>query len=334
MRQFPGYFRSLLLVAFSTWYCSAAEEVIFEFRNGMRIGPGVAGEKDSLSTNSFQQSQTSGEVSAATIQFLDDGLRLTYFNGSPRKVLQVQKYDAPAFEQIELNNAQEVARSGEPPSILGVARISPFNKYGRRNYAFVTTRGIVDVVQGITLLTPKYAKVEILRTQTDKFVLDQRIALSSIPSDQLLAILSQALDLSKSSDWLRVYKFYLQAERYQDAAQVINEAVRRFPLEMADRTGMVGQTSQLLANQKFEEIELLRNSGQQKLATQLLLNFPDGALPLETQIKLQDEIKRVQQQVATIDELTDALDEHIAELPKEDQDLVAAIAAEIRKNRL
>lgn len=308
--------------------CSGQEEFIIELRNGMRLGPGVTSETDSISTNSFQQGG-GGEVRNKPIGIMDDGLRLTFFNSSPRNLLAARPSTQPNFEQITLPSEEAVNRTGDPPSIFGVAGITNFNRFGRRIHSFITSRGRVDVLQGITLLTPEFAKVEILRAETDKFVWDQRIAISSIPADQLREILHQGLDLTKPTEWLRLYKFYLQAERYSEARDTIAEAIARFPADLDNGPRLLTQTEQLLANQKFEEIKRRQTAGQHQLATQLLLTFPQAVLPLETQVQLDDEIRSVQQQVSVISDVTEALKATAAKLPEPDQQLVAPLIQEI-----
>lgn len=316
----------LLMPAGSAW---SQEQYTIELSNGMRLGPGVPSETDSISTDAFQRGSPSGEVQNKSIGILDDGLRLTFYNASPRNVLAVRKSGAIAPEQIELPSANEVARSGNPPSILGILGVSQFNKYGRRTYSFQTPRGRVDVLQGITLLTPTFAKVQILRTRTDKFAWDQRIAISSIPADRLREILHQALDLSVANEWLRLVSFYTQAERFSEARSTMEEALKRFPDDLAGRAQTLEQLDQLIANQKFEEIKLRRAAGQQQLAAQLLGAFPVELLPVETQVKLDEEVRSIQQQLVTVSEITEALKAHVAKLPEPDQQAIAPAIDEI-----
>ncbi len=305
----------------------AQAESIVELRNGIRLGPGLVSGTDSLSTNSFQAGG-SGQAKSEIIGMLDDGLRVTYFNNSSRNVLQVQPANATRLEQIELPSAAAIRNSSGAPTSFVTTAISEFNRYGRRVHSIMTPRGQVDLLQAITLLTPKYAKIEVLYAK-NKFVWDSRIALSSIPPDQLREILRQALDLTKSSDWLRMTSFYLQAERYGEARDTMAEAIQRFPTELAGRSGVLGQTEQQLANQIFDEIKLRRNAGQHKLAAQLLSSFPAAALPVETQVKLADELDSIKQQVLLITEITQVLQATVAKLPAEEQPFIAGIIREI-----
>ncbi len=306
----------------------AQQEASVELRNGMLLGPGTVSETDSISTKASERANP-GNVNSKSILILDDGLRNTYFNKSARNVIAVRESTAPADEQIILASDGEAAKSGNAPNIVGLVGISSFNKYGRRTYSLMTTRGRVDVLQGITALTPLFAKVQVLRTGSEAFVWDQRIATSSIPAAELREILNQALDLQKSSEWLRLVTFYTQAKRYDEAHQIMSEALTKFPVELADRAPLLTQLNQFSANQKFEEIKLRKNSGQHQLATSLLGQFPLGALSGENQLKLDAEFKAVQQQVLLVSDIVSSLKEQVAKLPEPDQQVVAAAVDEL-----
>ncbi len=324
---------SALLVAYAAMAWSgiqlhAQQLYNIQLKNGMRFGPGVLSDTDSLSTNAFQRGG-GGETSGKSIGLLDDGLRFTYFNLAPINIQGREVSTAPALEQFELPSSPESVRSGDPPPISGIRYMTAFNKYGRRTVGFSTLRGPVDVLQGITLLTPVYAELEILRWQQDKFAFDSRIATSSIPAQSLREILLQAIDLNNSSDWLRVVTFYMQAERFNEARSLLEEALERFPLELADRRAVLDQLNQRLANQMFDEIKRRRASGQHAFATTLLGKFPPQILPLETQVKLGDEIKAIQQQVLLTTEITTELRKYVAVLPEPDQQVIASLVEEI-----
>ena len=63
-------------------------------------------------------------------------------------------------------------------------RVTPFDEFGRRIFEMQGKEGVIPVVQGITEITPTYAKVEGL-AGPKAIVWDQRIATSSIPRDVL-----------------------------------------------------------------------------------------------------------------------------------------------------
>ncbi|MCR9294027.1 MAG: hypothetical protein NXI32_14980 [bacterium] len=303
------------------------EEYIVQHSNGMLLGPGVLSETDTISTSSFQQGG-GGEIKSKSIGVMDDGLRLTYFNLAPINA-SWERSTAPVMEQIDFPSAAEVARAGNAPSILQILGVSAFNEYGRRTFSFLSPRGRVDVLQGITLLTPKYAKLEILNTESEKFVWDTRIATSSIPADELEAILKQALGMANSGDWLRLVRFYTQAERYGEAQKIMSEALQKFPSELASQRPIQTQLDQLFANQKFEEIKLRREAGQHLQAAQFLGAFPVQSLPVESQVKLQSEVDDANQRLALMGDISEALKFHASQLPEPDQQVVAPVVEEI-----
>ncbi len=267
-------------------------------------------------------------MKSKSIGVMDDGLRLTYFNLAPINA-SWERSTAPVLEQIELPSAEEVARSGNSPSIIQILGVSAFNKYGRRTFSFLSPRGRVDVLQGITLITPKFAKLEILNTESEKFVWDTRVATSSIPAGELKQILTQALGMKNSGDWLRLVRFYTQAVRYGEAREIMLEALQKYPSELAAQQPVLTQLDQLFANQKFEEIKLRRESGQHLQAARFLGAFPVQSLPIEAQVKLQTEVDDANQRLALMAEISAALQSHVSQLPEPDQQVVAPVIEEI-----
>ncbi|MCA9128305.1 MAG: hypothetical protein KDB22_14535 [Planctomycetales bacterium] len=294
----------------------------------MRLGPGQLLETDTISTNPHARNIRS-EVLAKPILIIDNGLTVTYVNKSPLTVARVSDSTTPPMELIEFPSAREVARSGTQPAIQGIMEISPFNQYGRRNFTFMTSRGPMSVLQGITEINPVYAKVEVLRTQTDQFEWDLRITPASIPRERLREILFKVLDPTKSGDWLRVVRFYMQAERYLEAREILTEAIERFPSDLAASRTLITQLDELYASQKFNEIKVRRQSGQRQLAAQLLLAFPESALPVETQVELEDQINSVKQEIALTDEVIKAFEAQVAKLPPADQQAIAEVVREL-----
>ncbi|MEM7473794.1 MAG: hypothetical protein AAF483_02305 [Planctomycetota bacterium] len=309
--------------------CSIAwsqQEHIVRLSDGMILGPGILGDTDSLSTNGFQQGgQTSG---GKPIAFLDDNLRTTYFNILPIN-MQSEISTAASLEEIITPSAEDVARSGTAPAIQAILQVTNFNKYQHRTFSILTPRGRSDVVQGATLITPKYTKVEVLNTQSDKFEWDMRIATSSIQTDQLDAMLKHTLGMETPGNWLQLVRFYTQAKRFNQARETMREGLRRFPSALAEQKAVVTQLDKLHANEKFEEIKLRRNAGQHELAMKYLTAFPVQSLPVETQIKLQTEVEEVQASIKQITEIIAELKERVAKLPPADQQAVGPLMDEI-----
>ena len=88
----------------------------------------------------------------------------------------------------------------------------------------MTANGSKDVIQGITVLTPEWAKVEGL-----KYVWDMRIATSTIPRDTLHKILLKNINPKSAEDFKKIAGFYLQGERYEEARAVLEGIQAAFP---------------------------------------------------------------------------------------------------------
>ncbi len=302
------------------------QEYILQLRNGLQLGPGLLLETDSLSTSSFQQG---GDTTSKRFFMLDDRLRITYVNPHPKTILAQQEYSGPQLEEFEFPSASTIAKGRTAPAIRGVLGISKFDRYGRRRFSFSTSRGQVDVLQGITKLSPVYARLDVLRKKGDKFFWDQRIATSSIPSDQLRAILMQVIDQDRSADWLRVVSFYVQMDRFGEALQVLEEALRRFPVQLASERRLVTQIEQQYARQKFEEIRLRQSSGQVQLAAKLLQSFPVDTLPLETKVLLQDEVEAVKNEVSVTADVLKALQSKLDSLGDQQRASIKSVTDEL-----
>lgn len=306
----------------------AQQEFTIQLANGLQLGPGLLLDTDSLSSNSFQQG---GDGTAKRIFMLDDRLRVTYINAHPRTVLAQTEYTGSKLVEFEMPSAALIAKGGTDPGIRGVLAITNFDRYGRRRFSFSTARGRVDVLQGITVLSPVYARLDVLRTRakSSSFTWDQRIATSSIPQDQLRAVLMQVIDQSRSAEWLRVVDFYIQMRRFGEARDVLEDALERFPVELATERRLLTQIDQQYATQKFDEIRLRREAGQVQLATRLLQSFPVETLPLETQLILQGEIEDLQTQIATTADVLSAFRTCLAALGDEQRKSVQRVADEL-----
>ena len=133
---------------------------------------------------------------------------------------------------------QRVARSGLAIKSVGRRlRVEPFDEYGRRIFTMATAKGPVDVVQGITELTPQWTKVEGI-----SHVWDMRIATSSIPRDTLQKILLKQIDPKNVEHYKKIARFYLQCERYEEARQVLESMLAR--VSQPDRSeGAIGRAA-------------------------------------------------------------------------------------------
>ena len=296
---------------------------VLTLKNGARLGPGMRGETATISKNPMQRGQAQNDA----IALVDDDLRITYVNRGQIDAANSLDSVNSVLEEIELPSKNEAARGSGSLAILGVLGVTEFNRHGRRIYSIETPRGREDILQGITKITPLYAQVQTLRPY---IAWDQRIATSSIRPDKLREILHHELDLTHSAGWMRMYRFYLQAERYSEARAELIEALAKFP-ELEEQKRLLVGLDQALADQMFREIELRRRSGQHQLVSQLLQQFPmdAGGAVIETQLKVQEQIDDLKNRVTQISDAVKALQQQVSELPAADAEAVRPVIEQI-----
>ena len=237
----------------------------------MMVLPGVA--KNPIASRSDDEQNQS-----MPILMVHDELRRTYV---PKFFLD-NVIDEGIETQIRIKLWQNVSNSGGAISSVGPSLgITPFDEFGRRIYRMQTRDGPLAVVQGITEIAPRYVKVEGLRGQPRSPVWDMRLATSSIPRETLARILARAVSHDDPQNWLKVVRFYLQAERYREASFELEAVVRQFP-EMEGLEPIARDLKRMGARRILQEIELRSAAGQHELVRRLLDNFPPEEVAGET----------------------------------------------------
>lgn len=282
----------LLCGYFFTAPDSLRAEVI-TLKNGMQI-PGSVGKVSGLDGDPLKGA-AGGEVATKEIVIIDDDLRRIFVG--QKNVQTFGDSQISAFEKIRLQQA--VASAGPGIASVGpIVRVQPFDKYGRRIFTMAGNKGNIDVIQGITEITPRYTKVDALTRGSYQYVWSMRIATSSIPRETLSEILMHRIDPKNPEQRLSIVRLYTQAERVQDARAELEQAIRDFP-DLADLQEQVVKLRQLGKNMLLKEVQLRRDSGQHQLAVSMLTNFPGvtmgeaDVLTLEARDKLAeyDDIK-------------------------------------------
>ena len=211
-----------------------------------------------------------GNPTGTPILACDDQLTRTMV--SKRRVVKVEPSPAGlGLERIEI--PQRVPENGRRVTAVGgVIEATPFDEFGRRVLALATASGRVDIVQGITQITPRWTSVEGITTE-HPVLLDTRIATSSIPRDVLRRVIDQHIDRKNSDQRLRVVRLLLQAERYDDARHELDAVLADFP-DLAALTAERKGLAELAAAKLLDEILLRGRAGQDRLAMRLLEDFP------------------------------------------------------------
>lgn len=295
-----------------------------ELANGMILGPGVLRSRETISENPNEQGGAA-ESAAKPIGVLDDDLRNTIFNFQPKNIIAQRVVNVPEAIEFPFSKA-EIETTGGPLLIQGVLGVSEFNEFGRRTFSIRTPSGAKHLLQAITEISPLYSKVETLRV-SDSVKWDQRIATDSIPTQLLREILHQNLDLSRSSDWTKLVRFYMQAERFAEARKEVEAASQKFPNDF-DRV-LLTQLDELNAAQLFREVKARQDAGQYQLANSVLNSFRLDTLPLEVQLKVQNQFESLKQSLVSVSQMVEALKKDQLALPAAEQELVGALVKEI-----
>jgi predicted esterase len=249
------------------------------------------------------------------ILMCDDELRRTFF---PKRMV-AQAIPAPpgeAFERIKVR--QRVATFGRKIQAIGpIINITPFDNFGRRTFAMQTDKGRLDIVQGISEVTPVWTKVEGLVNGRLSYIWDMRIATSSIPRATLSAILAGAIDSKNEEQRLKVVRLYLQSRRYQDARAELEKVLADFPDRSENLQAQSKAIRQLAARQMITEIGLRQAAGQHRLAMTILEKFPADDVAGETLTEVRQRLEQYRQSLADLAKFHKLYAAHLAEIKDE-----------------
>ena len=191
-------------------------------------------------------SQTTG----TSILMCDDELTRTMV--SKRQVTKAEQRPV-GIGRESIRIPQRIPENGRRVAGVGaVLETTPFDEFGRRIFSIATSSGRLDVVQGITQITPLWTSLEGVVTE-HSVLMDMRVATSSIPRDVLQRVIDQHIDRTNSDHRLRVVRLYLQAERYDDARKELDDVLQDFP-NLANLAAERKSLAELAASKMLDEI--------------------------------------------------------------------------------
>jgi predicted esterase len=278
--------------------------------NNMRV-EGKLGNIAKIVQNPLEAATGAEDDGRRPIVLIDDDLRRVFFYRGQIRVM-ADAGSAASHERITIEQrvASGKRRIGSVGAILGV---EPFDEHGRRTFTLnEASLGRVDVVQGITEITPRFTKVEGLQGR-NSFVWDMRIATSSIPRETLSAVIKNNIDPKNPDARLSIVRLYLQAERYRDAQQELMEVLKEFP-ELAKLREEIRSLQALNADRVIKEIKLRRAAGQHALAFSMASEFPkvsDTGTKLE---EVSEIVKEYEALFATRAKVLELMKMHLADL--------------------
>jgi predicted esterase/tetratricopeptide (TPR) repeat protein len=292
---------------FAPWRAPAIEVVL---KDG-RVLRGKLGEVSGLAEVP-QPPSPDGEGPLQLILLVDDNLSRTFV--AKRLVKELRPEQAgQAEEKFTLH--QRALHSGNSVASVGPAMsVLPFDEFGRRTFTMYTVKGPVHVIQGITELTPRCAKVEGI-----SHVWDMRIATNSIPRDVLSKILLKQINPNDIEQIKKVARFYLQSERYEDARQTLDELLKDHPDLEQDLKPALRAIKQLSARQLSAELKVRSASGQHGLVWNALKQFPTDEVAGEVLQTARDLLDEYETKAARRAKVFEKFDELLPKIPDASQ---------------
>ncbi|MFO7906627.1 MAG: alpha/beta hydrolase-fold protein [Planctomycetota bacterium] len=284
---------------------------VITLKNGMQLKGALARVKSLNQNPLLEFDGAGGNVDVRKIVLVDDNLRRTFVSSNNVRTDGLAAEGDVSMEKIEI--PKPVARGPRRIGAVGpILQVTPFDEFGNRVFSMQGPDGRIDVVQGITEITPTYCKVEGLLVERS-FQWNMRVSTASIPRDVLTSILLRQIDQTDPDERLRVVKLYIQAERYRDALVELDRVISDFP----EVDGLKEQRSrlyQLVMKDLIREIESRRDAGQYKLAYRLLDSFPEEDVAGELLLRVRDLLTEYEDLYAEAQRARKLIKAHVDEL--------------------
>jgi len=262
------------------------------------------------------------------ILMCDDDLTRTMV--SKRQVAKTET--APVdFGMEKIRIPQRIPEAGRRVAGMGVAiETTPFDEFGRRILSLSTAGGRVDVVQGITEITPRWTRIEGVVTE-NPVILDMRMATTALPRDVLKRVIEQHIDRTNADQRLRVVRLLIQGGRYEEARLELDEVLKDFS-SLAELVRERKRISDLAARRIFEELRMRGRVGQDRFALRLLENFPTEDVGGELLEEVREERDRYRERQDAARRLVAAIRDRVAGLADAgDRAAAGAVADEIER---
>lgn len=252
---------------------SRADEVLLQ--NGVSYS-GTVLDVSGLNTATAQH-HGGGVVPNVPYRMIDDGVRRIFVHRRNVQQLLENSELASALVTYEIEHPRQARAAGFGK--VGRFRNEPFNEFGRRTITLGTGKGDVAVVQAITELNPRWARVVSL-THNWECAVDT----STLSEAAIRGLLSHAKGANPNDARERqaLVAFFLKARLYPAALEELKTLPQKFP-ELADyATTLRAQIAELDGQRALAEIKLRRLAGQHELAWFIAQRFPEEEVSIET----------------------------------------------------
>ncbi len=275
-----------VLVAWLALTAADARSEVVTLKNGLAL-EGSIGLVAELGANPLAAQDPEGAVDVKKIVLVDDGLRRVFVSKN-----WVANTDPAVKNVVKIRIEQRVAESGRRIASVGsIARVTPFDEWGRRTVTISTPQGSIDVIQGITEITPTYTRVQGLQVGQDSYVWDTRLATTSIPHDVLSKVIRKHIDPKDVTARTRIVRLYIQANRERDAQVELDGVIKDFP-DLRDLEKLSNELRQAAAQRLLDEIDLRAEAGQHQLAVRMLGDFPTKGIAGELLLKVRERLAK------------------------------------------
>jgi|GEM_PF-221716 len=260
----------LVALAVSTWFVPL-DSRLFASKIVLETGRVLEGKLNRLPSigNYKAPPAADGAPVPRLIVMCDDGLRRYFVPARRVKDILEGEGEIP----IKFNVKQPShGMSGRVANLGPILKITPFDEFGRRIFTMASDKGPLDLIQGITIITPHWTQVDGLKHQWE-----MKIATSSIPRDTLKKILAKVIDPKNADHRVKVAQLFIQMEMYGDARSELKQIIVDFP-DLVDRVEPVERSlTQMHARQILDEIRVRAEADQHQFAYSRLRQFPvDG----------------------------------------------------------
>lgn len=318
---------ALLVLAGAALFAAQAPGQTVRLKDG-RLLTGKVGRTTGIAENPDQPSLQSGEVATRPIVFVDDDLRRVFVPKTQIAEIVDMAPETPVIIRPWQNPSQGAAKL---VSVGPALSVTPFDEFGRRIYEMQFERGRLAVIQGITELTPRYAKLEALLGPQKAISWESSISTSSIPRETLAKILARAIPQNDGMARLQAVRFYAQAKRFHEARAELERIIQDFPA-LEDLKAEAALLKRNAAESLLKELQLRREAGQHRLVQTLLENFPVEEAPGETLVAVRELLAKYEAENVRITTIAQRLQETIAAIEDPDhRGLAAPIAEEVVK---
>ncbi len=256
---------------------------------------------------------------------IEDGIKRTYVStrqaSKPTNVANFQTNEVFRLKQQRKGQQRMVASVGV------VQAPKPFDDFGRRTVKLTTPNGSLEIIQGITRITPSAVTIEGI-THKWSFAM----ATSNFPLDRIDAIIRKTIDSNDPEDRMSIARFYLQGENYLQSRRELEQIKRDFPEYKAVAEKVIEELLQAQAQQLLAELRRRQAAGQHELVQVSLTKFPLEQLDPGVIRQVQEISDGYVQQKKQIEKTLFLLEELQAKLSSEHQSKVATMRLEVAEH--